>query len=462
MMITYQDHVTGKLLHLTLQIIYLLTGQDYGPIKRSEEAVKPTSDHHKSGRWKRIQTSIMESSTHAHMTLDAKNEQKILEVTNKIINLLTGEVPIRRQDVTVYFSMEEWEYIEEHKDMYKDVIVENDQLLTSLERSSKKSLLKRCPDQDFPLDEQEENYNILHDYKREELYFIKVEGIDGEEESNAGNCQPYQMEEILPTICSGEEPNIGILPEDHLPKITERHDIPKNFSNPITLDIHPFQYRSTQILSDCIDPGGLTESPNLSPCSSFHPMQVQEKQTGENPNLILQHGNNMKDGLFYCLECDKRFKQKAYLMAHQKLHNGQNQYQCTECPQKFPCMSKLTQHQKFHSRKKQFNCNKCRKGYMTKDNLICHQESHIREKPFNCPECGKCFSRKMVLMRHLRIHNVENPFACLECGKSFTQKSDLVRHQRTHTGEKPYTCLACSKGFAQKSGLVRHQLIHRD
>ncbi|MEE6506134.1 hypothetical protein FKM82_007538 [Ascaphus truei] len=82
------EKMTERILNHTQEIIYLLSGEEYIIVRKN-------SPH---------------SSTH----------------------LLTGEVPIRCEDVAVYFSMEEWDYIEGHKGLYKDAMVENYKSLKSL------------------------------------------------------------------------------------------------------------------------------------------------------------------------------------------------------------------------------------------------------------------------------------------------------------------------------------------
>ncbi|XP_075705069.1 gastrula zinc finger protein XlCGF66.1-like [Rhinoderma darwinii] len=119
-----REGVAESILNFTLEIIYLLTGEDYTIVKKtSGECVTPSSRPHGSGEWSRTKTPITEPPPHS--LIHERNNEKILDLTHKIIELLTGEVPIRCQDVTVYFSMEEWEYIEEHKDLYKDVMMED-------------------------------------------------------------------------------------------------------------------------------------------------------------------------------------------------------------------------------------------------------------------------------------------------------------------------------------------------
>ncbi|XP_077346112.1 uncharacterized protein LOC143989712 [Lithobates pipiens] len=106
-----RSHMTEKILNLTLEIIYLLTGERFPLVK--------------SGGHMTITVPPCDS-----LKPERHNMEKILEVTKKMMDLLTGEVPIRCQDVTVYFSMEEWEYLEGHKDLYKDVMMDNQQDLS--------------------------------------------------------------------------------------------------------------------------------------------------------------------------------------------------------------------------------------------------------------------------------------------------------------------------------------------
>ncbi|XP_077322512.1 uncharacterized protein LOC143956214 isoform X2 [Lithobates pipiens] len=160
-----------KVLALALEIIYLLTGESYGPIKSGHPP--PSS-------------------------LTSEGNKKILEVAQKMIDLLTGEVPIRCQDVTVYFSMEEWEYIEGHKDLYKDVMMENQPPLTSPDGSSNGNPPERCPRPLYSTQEDQEipqvDHQVLQDYTGTNLNSVEAEDpyVMGDD--------PCEEEEIPPEI----------------------------------------------------------------------------------------------------------------------------------------------------------------------------------------------------------------------------------------------------------------------
>ncbi|XP_077110953.1 gastrula zinc finger protein XlCGF66.1-like [Ranitomeya variabilis] len=122
-----RDKMAERILHLTLEILFRLTGEDYTVVKKtsSDRCQDPVSEE-----WGRPLIPVTGPPPHPLIHEDI-NDQKILELVYKMIELLTGEVPIRCQDVAVFFSMEEWEYLEEHRDLYKNAIMEVPQPLTS-------------------------------------------------------------------------------------------------------------------------------------------------------------------------------------------------------------------------------------------------------------------------------------------------------------------------------------------
>ncbi|XP_073416786.1 uncharacterized protein [Dendrobates tinctorius] len=165
-----KDKMAERILHLTLEILFRLTGEDYTVVKKTsrERCQDPVSEG-----WETPLSPITGPPPHPLIHEDI-NDQKILELTYKMIELLTGEVPIRCQDVTIYFSMEEWEYLEGHKDLYKDVMMEVHQPLTSPDLSSERTTPERCPRPLLPQDCKQEDPIVPQDHQGEDLPHINA------------------------------------------------------------------------------------------------------------------------------------------------------------------------------------------------------------------------------------------------------------------------------------------------
>ncbi|XP_063805643.1 gastrula zinc finger protein XlCGF57.1-like isoform X3 [Pseudophryne corroboree] len=457
-----RSHMTEKILNITLKIIYLLTGEDYTVVKKASGKRVTRSSHHRvSGELSRTQCPILMPPPHS-LIHERRNDQKILELANKIIQLLTGEVPIRCEDVTVYFSMEEWEYMEEHRGLYKDVMMENHRPLTSLDGASNRNTPERCPRPLYSQDHTEENHSVPQE-RQDENVSDKVKDKKEAEETYVRGDKLCKEAEIRTGIGTADGHNSGNLSEEHLIlspacEIDITRESPEK--KPITPNIQPVP-QSADLSSD---PTMHEEcSPYISdnvPHSGAHRGSIGKKCLAQNTKYITHQPDHQGEKPFSCSECGKCFAHRSRLDRHQRIHTGEKPFSCSVCGKGFAQKASLDTHQRSHTGEKPFPCSECGKRFTDKSGLVLHQRSHTGEKPFSCSECGKSFAHKYSLVIHQRGHTGERPFPCSVCGKGFTQKSSLDTHQRSHTGEKPFPCSECGKRFVDRSGLVTHQRCH--
>ncbi|XP_073435728.1 uncharacterized protein [Dendrobates tinctorius] len=517
-----RDKMAERILHLTLEILFRLTGEDYTVVKKtsSDRCQDPVSEG-----WGRPLSPITESPPHPLIHEDI-NDLKILELIYKMIELLTGEVPIRCQDVAVYFSMEEWEYLEGHRDLYKNVIMEVPQPLTSPDLSSKRTTPERCPRPLLPQDCSKEDLSAPQDHQGEDLTHINTtetyvrddeqckeeiptydhpddctKRSEGQLTSSIFKSDDFEIpldtievNAVTPDISSSlHSKDLSSDPLKQVPSSDSLATTKQNQSHQIS--IKNGNIPKSKKLFSCSESGNsfpikksLLKHPKIHTvekifsCSKCvkcfklksHLVRHKRTHTGEKPfscsecgkcfnfkgNLVKHQRTHTGEKPFSCSECGKCFSDKSALVNHQRTHTGEKPFSCSECGKCFKQKWHLVLHQRTHTGEKPFSCSECGKWFNLKGNLVIHQRTHTGEKPFSCSECGKCFNEKSALVKHLRTHTGEKPFSCSECGKCFSQKSDLVKHQRTHTGEKPFSCSECGKCFNKKSALVQHQRTH--
>ena len=186
--------------------------------------------------------------------------------------------------------------------------------------------------------------------------------------------------------------------------------------------------------------------------------------------LLKNHINTSHaDKVLKCDQCDKQFKHRHTLKHHiLEYHEGET-HQCHLCGKSGFKKAALSSHIRcIHEGKnsnKSVKCLECDRTFANKEYMLIHYKGiHQNILEHTCEQCGKGFMNPHVLKKHIRkIHENERNFKCHICPKAFFNQWGLTNHVNgVHLNIRNYECTICGDKFKKSIHLKTHiKLKHK-
>ncbi|XP_073454925.1 uncharacterized protein [Aquarana catesbeiana] len=458
-MVKEREQLAEAILNHALEIICLLTVEDFIVVKRPDGtrfSIRATEINSNECD----PTSGYPELFFTLLGMEDKTQRTIVEMANKIIQLLTREAFVKCEDVAVSFSKDEWEYPEGHGEQSKNSQDTStiDQPTSPVQLSTEKIYpinlcIKEEPEEEPPhitdgASALPSSEFISRSPERKPLSSVNVHLPFMETQSvSAYNFIPSC--DIKPEA-GGESSDDTIDSVDaESPQFPHSSNGEQVYNSIEYIEEEPEESKDSyaSVSEDRSSPGCMYKDEDYLPL---------------NANYTRARKHKSKSGKMSppCEVCGKVFGSKSSLERHLQIHTGQRPFPCNECGKRFSCRNHLNTHKRSHSGERPFSCNQCGRRFINHQHLVLHQVVHTGEKPYSCPVCGKGFTRQSSVVKHSGMHAEQKPFVCNECGKSYCQYASLVVHQRQHSGEKPFVCKYCDKAFTCKATMLKHQKAH--
>ncbi|KAM5141711.1 uncharacterized protein ACMZJ9_015414 [Mantella aurantiaca] len=479
-------NLSTRILHLTLEIIYLLTGAENIVAKQ-----KLTWDGQK----------YIMVSLESLLKPERKNEKNILQVNQKITDLLMKEMQRQTDNV-----LKEWVSLQGYKYRFNNLVMENQPLLTSQNGSSSKKPPETLPrplyswnstqeHQEIPQEDQVAGPSNMNPPERcpRPLYSRDSTQEHQEipqEDQVAGSSNMSPLESCPQPLYSWDsthehqeipqndqvDGSSNVRPQENCP-----HPLYSQDSIQEEITIHR-QYQGVDVFDFKND----FDVEDMYTIGNMLSMKADEMMTFAQPEstLNVNAGHSAWNTPEECLILSAHYNDNGMAQSSpavstvtEKLHDQLNHMvrsidfsadsndkshavipnpqASVDIVEKSPDPSNpgASSLDNLH------NFQDCEKTLEDDQDLVIPQNSQTSKHPFSCSMCDKSFTRRAKLERHLRVHTGEKPYWCGECKVCFTDKESCEIHLRTHAKE-PFTCSVCGKGFAHKMVLTVHQRTH--